>query len=166
MEGGGTVVAIGSSTRLAEYLGLPVNDALVEKQPDGTERRLPREKFYVPGSILRAKVDVSNATASGAGDSVDLMFDKSPAFRLGPDASDKGVRRFAWFEGAEPLRSGWAWGQKYLADAGAAVEANVGKGKLYLFGPEILFRGQPHGSFKFLFNPILLSSAVRSEEVK
>jgi hypothetical protein len=34
------------------------------------------------------------------------------------------------------------------------AEAQVGKGKLYLFGPEITFRGQPHGTFKFLFNGI------------
>ena len=34
------------------------------------------------------------------------------------------------------------------------VEANYGKGKVYLFGPEITFRGQPHGTFKFLFNGI------------
>ena len=36
----------------------------------------------------------------------------------------------------------------------AAAEANDGKGKLYLFGPEITFRAQPHGTFKFLFNGI------------
>ena len=166
LESGGSIMAIGSSTRISEYLGLAIQDALVEKQPDGTERRLPREKFYVPGSVLRAQVDNTMLTAAGMGETVDLMFDKSPAFRLGPDAADTGVRRIAWFEGSEPLRSGWAWGQKYLADACAAVEAKVGKGRLYLFGPEILFRAQPHGTFKFLFNAILLSSASRSESVK
>jgi hypothetical protein len=33
----------------------------------------------------------------------------------------------------------------------------MGKGHLFLFGPEITFRGQPHGTFKFLFNGIYLS---------
>jgi len=28
-----------------------------------------------------------------------------------------------------------------------------------LFGPEITFRGQPHGTFKFLFNGIYAPSA-------
>ena len=55
---------------------------------------------------------------------------------------------------ASPLRSGWAWGQHYLEDGVAVAEAEVGKGKLLLFGPEITFRGQPHGTFKFLFNGI------------
>ena len=53
-----------------------------------------------------------------------------------------------------PLRSGWAWGQNYLEGGTAAIEASVGRGKLYLFGPEITFRAQPHGTFKFLFNGI------------
>jgi hypothetical protein len=38
------------------------------------------------------------------------------------------------------------------------VDANVGAGKLYLFGPEITFRAQPHGTFKFLFNGIYLAA--------
>jgi hypothetical protein len=36
-----------------------------------------------------------------------------------------------------------------------AAEARVGKGTLYLYCPEITFRAQPHGTFKFLFNAIL-----------
>jgi hypothetical protein len=28
----------------------------------------------------------------------------------------------------------------------AIAEAKVGKGQLFLFGPEVLFRGQPHGT--------------------
>ena len=54
-----------------------------------------------------------------------------------------------------PLRRGWAWGQHYLEGTAAAVEAKVGQGTLYLFGPEILFRAQPHGTFRFFFNTLL-----------
>jgi hypothetical protein len=38
------------------------------------------------------------------------------------------------------------------------VEAAVGKGRLFLFAPEITFRAQPHGTFKFLFNGIYLGA--------
>jgi len=65
-----------------------------------------------------------------------------------------------WYETDRPPRSGWAWGQAYLKDGLAAAEATVGRGKVYLFGPEILFRGQPHGTFKFLFNGIHLARAA------
>ena len=70
------------------------------------------------------------------------------------DAALKGVRAVAWFDSDKPLRSGWAWGQSYLEGAVAIAEAKVGRGHLYLFGPEITFRAQPHGTFKFLFNGI------------
>ena len=36
----------------------------------------------------------------------------------------------------------------------AVVEASIGKGKLFLYGPEILFRSQPHGTYKLFFNGI------------
>ena len=42
----------------------------------------------------------------------------------------------------------------FIENAVAIAEADVGAGKLYLFGPEILFRAQPHGTFKFFFNGI------------
>ncbi len=41
----------------------------------------------------------------------------------------------------------------------AAFEASVGAGRLYLLGPEITFRGGTHGTFKLLFNGLLLSTA-------
>ena len=60
----------------------------------------------------------------------------------------------------EPLRSGWAWGQHYLEGGLAGIEASLGKGKVFLFGPEITFRYQPHGTFKFLFNGIYYGSST------
>jgi len=90
----------------------------------------------------------------------DVFYIESPAFRLAPDAGQKGVRQIAWFSGNDTLRSGWAWGQQALNGAAAAVEADSGKGKVYLFGPEITFRGQSYGTFKFLFNAIYLAGAT------
>jgi hypothetical protein len=152
LEQGGNVVSIGTSARLGDMLGLPVYNALVERTPAGDERALPAEKFYVPGSILSVAVDTAQGVAVGQPARMDVFYDNSPAFRLGPDAALKGVRPIAWFDSDKPLRSGWAWGQSYLEGAVAIAEANVGRGHLYLFGPEITFRAQPHGSFKFLFN--------------
>jgi hypothetical protein len=153
LESGGTVLTIGSSTVLARHLGLPVDDHLVEKGAAG-DRHLSRDKFYVPGSVLRVSVDDSDPLAFGMAKEVDVFFDNSPVMRLGPDAALRGVRPVAWFASAAPLRSGWAWGQHYLEDGVAVAEAEVGKGHLLLFGPEITFRGQPHGTFKFLLNGI------------
>ncbi len=163
LKAGGTVLTIGSSTSLAYHLKLPINSALVESTNTGTFRQLPGEKFYIPGSILRVSVDTANPVAQGMTPQTDVFFDGSPAFRLDPDADLHGVRAVAWYDNAKPLRSGWAWGQHYLERTVAVAEASVGSGHLLLFGPEILFRGQPHGTFKFLFNGLYLggTSAAR-----
>ncbi|MBI3491593.1 MAG: hypothetical protein HY047_07430, partial [Acidobacteria bacterium] len=42
------------------------------------------------------------------------------------------------------------------------VEALVGKGHVVLFGNEVNWRGQPHGTFKLLFNGIYYGSAASS----
>ncbi len=76
----------------------------------------------------------------------------------------KGVPTVAWFDSPTPLRSGWAWGQGYLNGGVAAAEASVGKGKLFMFGPEITNRAQPHGTFKFLFNGIYYGPAVSAAQ--
>jgi hypothetical protein len=99
-------------------------------------------------------VDNTRPVAYGIPSSLDVFFDNSPAFELLPDAPAKGLRAIAWYDSAEPTRSGWAWGQHYLKGSVAAVEAPLGKGTVFLFGPEITYRGQPHGTFKFLFNAI------------
>ncbi len=154
LEQGGTIVTVGTSTNLGYHLGLPIHDQLTEKTPTGEERELPREKFYVPGSILQTTVDNTAQAAYGMPALADVLFDDSPTFRLEPDAALKGVRPVAWYASDKPLRSGWAWGQGYLQGGVAAIEAQVGKGMLFLFGPEITFRATPHGTFKFLFNSI------------
>jgi hypothetical protein len=154
LENGGRIVAIGNSTALARYLGLPVTSQLTETGPDGQERPLPREKFYIPASLLQVAVDSTATSALGMGGTAIVMFDESPALKLGPDAAQRGIRRVAWYATDHPLRSGWALGQSVLKDGVAAAEAAVGKGTLYLYAPEITFRSQPHGTFKFLFNAL------------
>jgi len=159
LEAGGTVLAVGrSAMNLAQLMQLPVSSHLTEKSPDGSVRPIPSEKFYVPGSILRVAVDTTAPIAHGITNPVDVFFDNSPVFKLAPDAGLKGVRPVAWFDSPKPLRSGWAYGQGYLDGGVQVVDATVGAGKLYLFGPEITFRAQPHGTFKFLFNGIYLAA--------
>src|SRR5207249_9953803 len=74
------------------------------------------------------------------------------------------LHRVAWFDGKAPLRSGWAWGQEYLDGGVAIAEAQVSSGRLVMFGPQITFRAQPHGTFKFLFHGIV-QAGVKSKEL-
>jgi Zinc carboxypeptidase len=159
VEAGGIVAAAGSAARnIADILDLPVTDYLIERQPGQPDRALSSDKYYVPGSVLRVAVDPSAPSAAGAEDHVDVFFNNNPVFRLAPNAAAKGIRPVMWFDSAAPLRSGWAWGQNYLEGGTTAFEAMVGQGKVYAFGPEITFRAQPHGTFKFLFNAIFAAA--------
>jgi hypothetical protein len=154
VEEGGTLLAIGSSTAVAAHLGLPVTNALVTKPVDGVPQPLPRSMFYVPGSVLRVSVNNATPLAYGFGHQVDVVFDDSPAFTVGSGASSRSVTSVAWYDGDSPLRSGWAWGQSLLRGRIAIADVPLGQGRVLLFGPEITFRAQSHGTFKFLFNGI------------
>jgi hypothetical protein len=161
-ENGGTVLTIGSSSVLGHHLGLPIRDALVERVAGGAERPLPREKYYIPGSILEARIDNTQPLAYGMNEHAMVFYDESPAFRLQPEAAMKGVRPIAWYDSPTPLRSGWAWGQQYLDQAVSIADAQVGKGHVVLFGNEVNWRGQPHGTFKLLFNGIYYGNATNT----
>jgi hypothetical protein len=152
---GGLVVAAGSASRtIGSLFNLPMSNHLINREPGEADMNLSSDKFYVPGSVVRVAVDSTATAAYGSQGHIDVFFDNSPVFRLTPDATMKGIRPVMWFDSRTPLRSGWAWGQNYLEGGIAAVEAAVGRGKLYLYGPEVTFRAQPHGTFRFVFNGI------------
>ncbi len=160
VEEGGTLLALGSSTAIAQHLRLPIGDALVERDASGRDRALAPERFFIPGSILRAAVDTRRPLAAGLARDVDVYFNNSPVFTLLREAAARGVAPVAWFADATPLRSGWAWGQAHLEGGAAVVEASSGRGRVVLYGPAILFRGQAHGTFKLLFNAIHLAGTA------
>lgn len=156
LDAGGTIITIGSSTSLAQHLGLPIGNKLV----DASGKPLTNQQYYIPGSVLRVRVDNTQPVAYGVPEQTDVFFDRSPVFTLGAGAAARGIKRVAWYDSAKPLRSGWAWGQQYLEGGAAIVQAPVGRGMLFLFGPEILYRAQPYGTFKFFFNSLANSTAT------
>lgn len=151
---GGTLLAIGSSTSIATLMKLPVTNAPMEMSK-GQLVPVPADRFYIPGSLLKAHANPSDPIAYGVPSNVIVDFDNSPSFQLNPDAELQGVRSVAWYNDDDLLASGWAWGARYINHSTAIAEANVGKGKIVLYGPEVTFRGQPHATFKFLFNGVL-----------
>jgi len=164
---GGTLILIGGATAIGPRLGAPLSDALVVR--DGTaDRPLRLDEFYVPGSILQISIDNTMPLAYGFDRRADVFFDSSPVFRL--DSGSRGeagvdARRVAWFATPTPLRSGWALGQQHLERAVAIADVSMGKGHIAMFGPPVIFRGQAHGTFKFLFNGIYYGTAAAVTQV-
>ncbi len=152
-KAGGTVVAVGNATRMGPELGLPVYNALTSVDASGKRVPLPSTKFYVPGSVLQAKVDPSDPLAYGVPETLDIFYNNNPTYAFAQGQA--GVRRVSWFASDDPLRSGWAWGQKALNGTATVIDGTLGKGHVYLLANEVTQRGQPYASFKFLFNAAL-----------
>ena len=159
IENGGAVIAVAGSTSLGAQLGLPLENFMVDAQGSP----LSRDDYFTPGSIHNIAVEHGSPITHGLGDRVNILHSHSPVFQIGDGAAN--VRRLAWYDSAEPLVSGWAWGQHNLEGGTSMIEADIGAGKLFLFGPKIIFRSQPHGTFPLLFNGIHYGAAKRSGPV-
>lgn len=153
VEAGGIIIALEGSTALAGHFGLPVRDFLADAE--GTPLR--PEEFFIPGSLLEARILHGSPVTHGLRDQLIVNFARSPVFRIEGDLNT--ARPLAVFEDPTPLRSGWAWGQEKLQGGVAMLEAPMGKGMLYLFGPQVTYRGQTHAAYPLLFNGIFLSGA-------
>jgi hypothetical protein len=152
VQDGGTIVAIGSATTSAiKLFDLPLAPQVAASRND----------FYIPGSLLTVALDPKNPVAHGYGQTTDVFFENSPAWKL-TSLSPANLRVIATFPNDHPLHSGWAWGQKSLDKGIEMAEASVGKGRVILFGNELLFRSQPHGNYKLFFNALYLSVVPES----
>jgi hypothetical protein len=151
MNAGGVILTIGTSTRLGLYpdIALPIVNAV---------SGYPRTDYYVPGSVLNAAVDNSQIVAWGMEERVNLFIDGSPIYNI--TASDPRLAPISWFDSTTPLISGWAIGQDKLINTLPLLQAQIGDGMLFLFGPDIDFRAQPHGCYKLIFNGIYYGGLV------
>lgn len=156
---GGAIVAIGSSARFIELFKTPLKPALT-REIDGKLQSLDTKSFYIPGSILQARVDNRQPLAYGMPQAVDIFFNQAQTFV--PTGAGVGTfNTISWFDGRSMLRSGWAVGQEKLAGTIAVADMNIGKGKLFVMAPEVAQRAQSYGTFKFLFNALLYGGAAK-----
>ena len=157
VRSGGTLVATGSSSYIAEAMKLPIHDALLETR-NGKPQPVSSTKFYIPGSLLAVRVDPGQPVAYGMPSDAIVFFEGSPSFTVSSGADN--VARVAWYADADPLRSGWAWGQKSLQDTSAVLDISDGAGKVFAIGPEVTQRGQSYGTFKLFFNGLYYGPAL------
>jgi hypothetical protein len=115
-----------------------------------------------PGGDSRGRGG-NNPTADGAGNSSQSARREDTSTLVNAFAFEvtdpQRARSVARFVEGNPLRSGWLLGPQYIAGKSALVDASLGKGRVVLFGFRPQHRAQTWGTFKLLFNAILLGAA-------
>ncbi|MBI5853305.1 MAG: hypothetical protein HZB39_20035 [Planctomycetes bacterium] len=152
VEAGGTLIALASAVEPAVGLfELPVDVGLKVEGDDGP-RAVTNAEFFIPGSLLWIDVDVSDPLAFGLSPRQTAMFRGSAVL-----TPRDGARACAvWSRETPLLASGWQRGGAMLRGKAAVAEVVRGKGRFVLFGADVVYRGQPAGTFKLLFDAIML----------
>ena len=141
---GGTIITLNGGADFAiKNLHLAVENSV-----DG----LDRKDFFIPGSILKALNDTSHPIAYGYERLSAIFFRRSPAFSVNEGHS---VVKYP----THSLLSGWLTGEDKLVIKSAIVDVPCGEGKVILIGFPVVYRGQSHGTFRYLFNAIYYGPA-------
>ncbi len=166
VKNGGTLITFDKASDLAiEQFGLPIKNLT---------NNLANDKFFIPGSLIRAKVDTNHPLARGMQEEVAASFSRSRAFEIAKPSykGEGGVEKIkkaatpdvdiiVKFAEKDLLLSGWANGEeKYLKNKGAMLNAKYGEGNVVLFSFRPQFRGQSRGTYKLIFNAILQAAAT------
>jgi hypothetical protein len=152
-KNGGALIFFDEASDFAiEQFKLPVTNVL---------RELKSSDFFIPGSLVRAKIDTKNPIAFGMMGEVAASFDNGRAFKV--DSGAQGIQEVAKYADKDILMSGWAMGEdKYLANTSALMNVSYGGGNLVMFGFSPQFRGQPRGTYKLIFNSIYMGAEKKS----
>jgi hypothetical protein len=151
VETGGTLIFLNRASNFAiEQFKLPLRNIV---------GGLPRTDFYVPGSILRIKLDTSHPLAKGMPEETIAWAEDSPVFEVtnDPNASvpAANVRVIASYPAdKDPLLSGWLLGADLIKGKAALVEVTIGRGRVILFGFRPQYRAQSLATYPLFFNAL------------
>jgi hypothetical protein len=142
---GGMLVAFNqSAANLIPLMSLPVKNAL---------EGLKSDKFFCSGALLRVEQESSDLPVNyGVPEAPVVMFQRGPAFV--PQAGFEGAVLARYPKSTNPLESGLLLHPEAIEDKAAAVELAYGKGRILLYGFKPQFRGQSHGTYRYLFNAL------------
>ena len=148
---GGTLIAFNDASLYAiQDLGLPVKNVLAG---------VKAEDFYCSGSLLRVELqDTTHSAVAGLPHDPIVMFERGPAFET--TEGFRGRILAAYPKNQNPLMSGYLLHPDRIQGKAAALEVQYGNGRVYLFGFRPQWRGQSHGTYKFIFNALYESQGL------
>ncbi|MDF1572134.1 MAG: M14 family metallopeptidase [Bacteroidales bacterium] len=159
LDQGGQVISWGQSTALfegtlkigegedAEAFMLPFKDISPELQKAG---------LYVPGSLVKIELKKDHPLTLGMPAETGVFSRGRPVFSTSIPGFDMDRRVIASFPEKEILLSGYAAEEEKMGNKSAMLWLKKGEGQLVLFGFNPQFRASTQGSFKLLFNALLL----------
>lgn len=149
VKAGGTLVCFNrASTFAIDQLKLPVRNVTAG---------LGRQDFFVGGSLLQVTADPMQRVMAGMPDKAAVFFDNGPAFET--LVGFKGAVLAGYDQTGTPLLSGFLLGEKFLQGKAAALDVEYGEGHVVLLGFRPQWRGQPFGTFRVIFNALLLGKS-------
>ena len=138
-------VRLNSAYRFAiQQFKLPVKNAVEGLRP---------EEFFLRGSIVEVVTDPTHQVMAGMPEKAAVFVDGSPVFETLEGFKGKVLAKYQ--DTGSPLLSGYLIGEKYLQGKAAALDVELDKGHVILFGFRPQWRGQPFGTFKVVFNSAL-----------
>ncbi len=157
---GGTVLSWGASTEL--FMGIQsikVSDEEKEEfelPVNNISSQLKEKGFYAPGTMLNVDLTEHHPLTLGLPKTVCIFVRNSPIFATSIPYFDTDRRVVATYTENDILASGYAENEKLLEGKTAMVWAQKGKGNFVLYGFNPQFRASTSGTYKLLFNALLL----------
>jgi hypothetical protein len=148
---GGTLITLGNASLFPiEQFNIPVANALAGLRP---------EQFFCSGTLLKTEIQERNhPVVAGLPSDPTVMFERNVAFDT--KANFHGKILASYPKDRSPLRSGYLLGPEHLQGKAAAVDVDYGSGHIILIGFRTQWRGQSHGTYKFLFNAVFYNSSM------
>jgi len=148
VRSGGTLVCLNNASLFAiQQLKLPVRNVVTGLRP---------EEFFLRGTIVRVTTDPTHQVMAGMPQEAAVFADSSPVFET--DEGFRGAVLARYQDTGSPLLSGYLIGEKYLNGKAAALGVQLEAGHVILVGFRPEWRDQSFGTFKVLFNAVLLGA--------
>ena len=148
VEDGGTLVTLNQACDFViEKLELPVQNILAGKSA---------KDFYCPGSTLHTNIDTNHRLTYGMPDEALIFFWNGPAFRVRPSFFNEKCEILVQYPERDILQSGWLVGEEQIAGTAGMILVGYGEGSVILYGFRPQHRAQTHGTFKLLFNALVV----------
>jgi hypothetical protein len=148
VRGGGTVISWANGVNSAiNALQLPVRDLMTG---------LTREQYFTgSASVMEVTTDPTHQIMAGMPERADVNVSNPPALTTLDGFEGTVLAKYP--SDHTPLRSGWltAGAEKYMEGFAAALDVKHGSGHVVLVAFNPIWRGQPTGSFRIIFNSLL-----------